>query len=158
MGIETVAFLAFSAISAASQMKAAQSEAKAKVQEGTIAAQNKAKETLYNTARLQSSFLNSGLTLDGTPRSVIDAEYGQGFTDTNMIINNTNTASKNIINKGRTAALSSIAGSLDSFAMPASVSGFGSDVSFGAQSAMNGTGFGTGYDVSNSMRNNRSIF
>lgn len=120
MGWESALFLGFNILQARAQGQAAKAEANAKVQEGTIAAKNKAKETLVNTARLQSSFLNSGLTLDGTPRSVIDAEFNQGLEDTNQIISNTNSVSKNIINKGRTQALSTIASTaaMSSFSLP----------------------------------------
>lgn len=123
MGIETIAFAALTAMSAISKISAGKQQAKAAIQEGNINAANKAKETRYKAARQTLSFLNSGLTLEGTPSSVVDDTYATGIADTNQIISNANSKSKNIIAQSRSEAISTIASSFAGAGMGSSMSG-----------------------------------
>lgn len=110
MGIETALIIGATLLQAKGQMDAAKDQAKATVREANLVSENKAKETVLKAARLQSSFLSSGLTLEGTPMSVIDDTFNVGIADLNQIKDNANIQSKNLISQGRTQALSTIAG------------------------------------------------
>lgn len=128
MGLETALFIGLNLFSAASQQSAAKKQAKATIAEGNIVAANKAKEVARRAAAQQVSFLNSGLTLEGTPMNVIESTFNTGLEDINQIGANYNTAAKNQISAGRSAALSTLASSFSSVAMP----------SIGGSSAFNG--------------------
>jgi hypothetical protein len=108
MGIETALFAAASIASARATTSAAKSEAKAVVKQGTLAAKNKATETIVGAAKIRSSFLNSGLTLEGTPSAVIRGAYTTGMDDVTQIAENANTKSKNIMGAARTKAITSL--------------------------------------------------
>lgn len=71
-------------------------------------------------ARLKTSFLNSGLTLEGTPQNVLSDTYNVGLQDIDQIKTNANLRAKNAISSARTKAISA----LSSAAMSAS-GGFG---------------------------------
>lgn len=109
MGIETALIVGMNALSAVGSIQQSKAQAKAAVQEGNIAAQNKAKETKLKAASLQTSFLNSGLTLEGTPMSVIEDTFNTGMQDINQIKSNYDNKAKNIISAGRTEALGKLA-------------------------------------------------
>lgn len=108
MGLETVALI-LSGISAVSSIVNANAEADAAIKEGNIVAANKAKETQLKAARLQSSFLSSGLTLEGTPSAAVGGVFRTGLEDIAQIRSNYNTKAKNIRSAGRTAALGTLA-------------------------------------------------
>ena len=105
----TVALLGLTALKAVSQVKQSEAEAKAAVAQGEFAAKTKAKETKLKAARAQSSFLTSGLTLEGTPMAAIQDIFSTGLEDVEQIATNVNRRSKNIISSGRTAALGTLA-------------------------------------------------
>lgn len=109
MGIETALFIGFQALSAVSSIKQSKAQAKAVIAEGNIAAANKAKEVQLKAARLQSSFLTSGLTLEGTPMSVIESTFDTGIEDIQQIRSNYGNQAKNIISAGRSEALGKLA-------------------------------------------------
>lgn len=109
MGIETAIIVGLTAASAISGISAAKKEAKASIAEGNIALSNKAKEIKYKTGSLTSSFLNSGLTLEGTPMNVIEQAYNTGLEDLGAISSKYNTNSKNIMAKARTQAIMGLA-------------------------------------------------
>jgi len=67
----TLAIIGLTALSAVSQIKQSEREAEAIAEQGTLAAKSKAKETKLRAARAQSSFITSGLTLEGTPMAAI---------------------------------------------------------------------------------------
>jgi len=131
MGIETIALTALSvgmsAIQGQQQMKNAKAQANAIAQQGALDAERKARETQLKAARVKSSFLNSGLTLEGTPMNVITGTYDVGLQDVNQIIGNANARSKNIMSEARSAAL----GDLMQSVAGASFSGMGSGISPG---------------------------
>lgn len=104
----TWATLAFSALNAAQSLKAGRAEARAAVDAGNIAAINKSRETLVKAGRLQSSFLNSGVTLEGTPMTMIENAFDLGTKDINQIATNANTKGKNSMIQARSKALGAL--------------------------------------------------
>lgn len=112
MGIETVLFMAFTGMQALSSIMSAQSQADAAVKQGNIDMAEKAKQTRYAAARQNVSFLNSGITLEGTPSLVIDETFNTGLADIRQIGANANAKSENFIAEGRMKAISAIAGGM----------------------------------------------
>lgn len=110
MGIETILFMAFTGLQAVSGMMNAQSQADAAVKQGNLQMAEKAKQVRYATARQNVSFLNSGLSLEGTPMDVINETFDTGIKDIQAIGANANAQSKNIIGQARTQAIGQIAG------------------------------------------------
>lgn len=108
MGIETILFAAFTGLQAISKMNAANAQAKSIVQQGEINAENSAKQTRLKAASANASFLNSGVTLDGTPNLAINDIFDVGLKDVNQIRSNANSSAKNTIAKGRSDAISGI--------------------------------------------------
>lgn len=123
MGIETAILIGLTAASAVSSISQANKASKATIREGEIVAANKAKEVKYKAANLTSSFLNSGLELEGTPLNVIDATFDTGLEDIGAITSAYNTKAKNQRAEGRQKALSTITSAFGSYAMGG---GFGS--------------------------------
>ena len=109
MGLETIAILGLSLFKANAAIKQSEREAQAVAEQGTLQAKEKGKETRLRAARVQSSFLTSGLTLEGTPMAAIQSTFSTGLEDINQITENANKRSKNIISSGRTAALTELA-------------------------------------------------
>lgn len=136
MGIETVLILGLAAMQADSAIRQSESQANAAIDQGNIDSREKAKEVKFRAARQQASFLNSGLTLEGTPMSVIQGTFSTGIEDVSQIGTNANRTAKNIISSGRTQALGSLAqGAIGSFA----AGGFGSTPALGADAFSAGT-------------------
>jgi hypothetical protein len=131
MGIETAILIGGSIFKAVQSIKTANDQAEAQVEEGEIAAENKRKEVRQKAARQQLSFLNSGLTLDGTPRAVIQGTFDTGLEDINQILNNTDTRAKNTVKAGRSEAIGNLVSGATSAGFGAG-SFSGSDV-FGSQ-------------------------
>lgn len=131
MGIETVLFAALTGISAISKMSAAndqaeaitknaEAQAKSLKTEGELATEERAKKLRYDAARQTSSFLTSGITLEGTPEAVLGETYDTGKADilnikkgynTQMtnVISAANAQSKSIISSARSAVIGDIA-------------------------------------------------
>lgn len=109
MGWETVIFLGLSALSANTEIKNSKRQAEAIIEEGNLEAENKGQEVRLRAARLQSSFLNSGLTLEGTPMNVIDSVYSSGIKDIQQIRQNYGRRAENVLDGGRSAAISTMA-------------------------------------------------
>lgn len=109
MGLETAILVGLTGLSAIGQMRAGQDQAKQIVKEGNIAVRNKAQEVQLKTARLQTSFLSSGLTLEGTPNLAIQGAYDVGLQDLRQLRGNYNAKAKNAISSARSAALGTIA-------------------------------------------------
>lgn len=144
----TAIYIGLSVAGAASQVSSAKQQAKATIQQGNIAAANKAQEVQRKAASQRVSFLNSGLTLEGTPMKVIESTFNTGLEDINQIGANANMAAKNQISAGRSAAISSLASGFSGVAMP-DIGAVGAGISSG----LSGTGFGTGFDVYKSVNN-----
>lgn len=117
MGIETAILVGLSVASAISSISTANKAGKATIREGEIVAANKAKEVKYKAAQLTSSFLNSGLTLEGTPYNVIDSTFNTGLEDIAQITSNYNMKAKSQISEGRSKALSTIVSGFGSYAI-----------------------------------------
>ena len=109
MGLETIAILGLSAMKADSAVRQSQSQANAAIDQANIDAKNKAGQVTQRTSSAQSSFLNSGLTLEGTPMASIKGMFNSGIQDVNQITTNADRQAKNILSKGRTQALSALA-------------------------------------------------
>ena len=113
-------------------MSAAKDAAKDAVRQGDLDASNKSKEVQLRAARQQVSFLNSGLTLDGTPMAAIQSTFKTGLDDINLIQSNAQRRSNNIYSQGRTQAIGTIASGFSGI----STSGGGSGISDFKTSAM----------------------
>lgn len=172
MGIETIVMAAVTLVQASGQMSAAKRQAKATAAEGTLKAKNRAKETVLNAARHRSSFLNSGLTLEGTPMNVIENEFRLGDEDVSQITSNYNARARAQMAEGRNRAMSTLAsgfgnalGSLDigSVGMPESLGSFDGlpdPSSYGLTSA-NGAGFagfGDGFSTEPVMQGTGGVY
>lgn len=114
---QLLALLGLTALQNIQTINQAKKQAKATVREGEIVADNKARDVMRQAARQRSSFLTSGLTLEGTPENVIGQTYDTGLQDVNLIRSNVNTQSKNIIGQARSQMLSNIMGTVSGFAM-----------------------------------------
>lgn len=145
MGIETIAILGLAGLSAMNSINSSEKEAKATIAEGNIATANKGKETRAKAARLSSSFLNSGLTLEGTPMSTIEDTYNTGLQDIGQISSNYNNKASSIISKGRSAALSGMASSVMGMGLFQSggISSMFSSATESTAYALNDMGFGS---------------
>lgn len=138
MGIATVGLIALTAFQAVSQIKTstkqattsarnAVAKARALKAEGDIAVQERAKQVRLRAARQTSSFITSGLTLEGTPMDVLGETFDVGIADIENIGTNFQTSRMNVlrggeaevesaIRSGRNQAIGSIASSFSSFA------------------------------------------
>lgn len=128
MGIETIVILGLSLLQADAAISQSEDQAKAVINQANLDAENKAKETRFRAARQQVSFLNSGLTLDGTPMAAIQSTFKTGLEDVNQISSNANAQAKNIISAGRAEAIGKLASGV-------------SGVSFGSGDMFSGSGF-----------------
>ena len=163
MGVETLSFLSLGLglFQAHSGIGAAEDQAEAVVAQGNLQAEDRARRVRLNAATQQSSFLNSGLTLDGTPMSVIQNTFDVGISDINQITSNANKQSKNILSQARTQAITQIAGAAigaaGGFGGAPATSGAG-----GAGSFFSGGGnlstAGSGLDVSGFGGSQSSVF
>ncbi len=146
MGIETAIILsvASTALQTFSTLSSAKKEAKATVAQGNIELANKAIDIRRKAASAQTSFLNSGLTLEGTPMAAISNIFGAGQQDIAQMSGLYNTKSKNIISSARSKAISDIAGKVSGFAAGGGFEGFGSGFSSGFENAAT---IGTGAQV-----------
>jgi len=150
--------------------KAAKKEASAITEEARLQAENKARDTVREAGKLQSSFLSSGLTMEGTPMEVLKRTYQYGREDINQIAKNANARSKNIMTKARTEMLEGMTGLLKGidFGGGSSVlddlSGGSSAFGSGVFAAVNGGSFGGGFDTFYDLKgtisdpSNRGIF
>lgn len=139
MGLETIAILGLALFQADAAIGASEDQADAVISQANLDAENKAKETRLLAARQQVSFLNSGLTLDGTPMSAIQNTFKTGLEDVNQITSNANKQAKNIISAGRSEAIGKLASA-------------GAGVAFGGGDIFSGSGtFGSQGSVSRTI-------
>lgn len=156
MGWETVAAVGFQALQGIQGIKQANSQARGIAHEGEIAAQNSADSTIRAAGKLQTSFLQSGITLEGGPMDVLKSAFGKGYTDIGRIRDNANAGSKNLVSAARTKAIIGLASSSTS-AFGSSggfkdIGNFGDDLGAGTKSLFNGGSFDLGFDASQSFR------
>ena len=109
MGIAAAALVGASVYSAYSGMQNAKKQSKALAEQGALEAENKATQVKAMAASQKTSYLSSGLELEGTPMAVLGSTYATGQKDIAQIISNYNTQSKNIMSEARTKALTSLA-------------------------------------------------
>lgn len=128
MGWETLAIVGFQAISGIQGMSAANKQAKAGIQVAEQNAMTTAQNTLRSTGKLTTSFLQSGLTLEGGPMDVLKQAFGQGYTDIGRIKSNADANSKNIVSAARTKALQGLASSAAGAAGAAGLGGAANDL------------------------------
>jgi len=121
----SIAIGALTLLKAQQQVSAAKSKSDAVIAEASLAATNKRKQVQRKAASQVSSFLTSGLTLDGTPQGVIQETFATGLEDVNQIIQNAKTQSKQIISAGRAEALGSLASGFGSAFASGGLSGDG---------------------------------
>lgn len=165
MGWEALASVGFSALNANSQMKQGTAAANAAITQAGYQAKDVADNTVRAGGKLQTSFLQSGIVLDGGdagsgPMAILSQAFAKGQTDIGRITANANQTAKNDINSARSKALAGLASGAvaGSSFLSTGLNNFGTDVGNGMTSAMNGTGFGFGYDVSQDFRNNGGGF
>lgn len=91
------------------------SQANAVTEQANLDMEARSKRALMAAAEQQTDFLNSGLTLEGTPMSAILNTFDVGIKDVNRIGKNANTQSSNIINSARMEALGSMASMASGF-------------------------------------------
>lgn len=154
MGWEAVATVGSSLLSSRSTMKQGQANANAEIQQAGYEAKDTADNTLRTAGKLQTSFLQSGLSLEGGPMAVLMQAFAKGTTDIGRITSNANTAAKNDINTARTKALQGLSTGVvsGSSSIFSGLDGFSTDVGNGLSSSMNGTGFDLGYQASQDFR------
>lgn len=109
MGWETLAIAGYSALNAENTLKTGKAAAKAAVQQGDYQVQQTADQTLRSAGTLKTSFLQSGLSLEGAPMDVLTQAFAKGQTDIGRIATNANATAKNDINSARTKALEGLA-------------------------------------------------
>lgn len=151
MGIETaVALMALSVgsgiMGARSANKQAQANANAAVQQGNLELAKMKKQgdvlkkaTLSQVSSQKTSFLSSGLALEGTPMDVMGATYESGLedlmdlkTDMGAVSNLYNQKSKNYITAGRSEAMNSLVSGVSSAALMGVGGSFGDGFGFGS--------------------------
>lgn len=138
MGFETILFAAFTGLRAISQIRTAKKQAEVTTRnvaaqagaiktESELATKERAKELRLRVARQTSSFLSSGLTLEGTPTTVLEETFQVGTEDIQNIAKNAQTSidnlvaggnlrSESIVAQGRTKAISTITSTAATFA------------------------------------------
>lgn len=112
MSWETLITSAASGFSALGSVNKGRDEAKAIAQEGTNEANVTADNTLRKAGTLTTSFLQSGLTLDDGPQSILKQAFAQGRTDIGRIGDNANNKAKAAYSAGRSKALDTLASGL----------------------------------------------
>jgi len=179
MGIETALILGFAAFSAHQQVSAAEKQSKlvnekaaasakadvargeATTKQGSLEAKNKAQQVQLKAASQKSSFLNSGITLEGTPMSAISGTFDTGIKDVSQILENTRITAANyttnakntvkfgameganIMAEGRSAAIGTLVNAGMGMAGGSSFSNIGGKAQSGmAQSGLANTSFG----------------
>lgn len=166
MGWETFALVgarvAGAAVTNRQNNKIAKANANATVAQAGLDAENAAHDTVRDVGKLTTSFLNAGISLDGGPNELIARSFKSGNERISRIVGNANTQSKNIISQARSKAIENLISSVSqSFAganIGQTVGNFASDFSGGIDAMGQGSNFGTGWDLSQSMRNNPDIF
>lgn len=153
MGWETGVTSLMSAYQNYQKTNQAEDTANAQVQEGEYKASNIADNTLRTAGKLQTSFLQGGISLDGGPNAVIQQAFAKGTTDINRTLTNANNQSASTINGARTAALSMLSQTFmgstggaagDSQGVSSGLSQLNSSVAYG----LNDAGYGnTAYDM-----------
>lgn len=110
-------------MSVVSGVKDAKNQASATVAEGASAAEERGKRAQFLAGQQKTSFLSSGLSLEGTPLAVLSATYDTASADVGNIIAGANRSSKNIMGAARTKAIGQVAGMAATMYNPAGAAG-----------------------------------
>lgn len=107
MGLDPIswAVIGLTALKTVGDLESAEDQASAEIRQGEIESMNKAKEVRRRVARAKLSFLNSGISLDGTPRMSLQGILETGAADVNQIADNANTRAKNTMSAARSKAI-----------------------------------------------------
>lgn len=89
---------------------------------------------------------------------VLKQAFSKGYTDIGRIKQNADAGAKNLISSARTKALQNMASSAAGGSMGSAFGNFAGDLGAGFSSFGQGYGFGTGYDLSQTIRGNSEIF
>lgn len=108
MGLETALLIGFAAAKSYAEVSAAKKEAKGVVAQAEQEANAKAKAVRQKASQAKVSFLNSGLTLEGTPELSIQGILEAGQQDIGQLAANANTKAKTLIGNARTKAILNI--------------------------------------------------
>ena len=106
--ILAVAGLANGAVQGISQARNARNEAKALQAQTKDKVNERARQARKLMSQQKTSFLKSGVYLEGTPEAVINETYDTSLEDINAMIKDTDIATNNLMRQGRTAFFSSI--------------------------------------------------
>lgn len=111
MGIETMILIGagLGALKGIAGVSAAEKQAKMVTRQAEMKSKNKALKTMVRAGRQKVSFLGSGLTLEGTPMSVLTSTYDTGRADAQQIVSNANVRSRNMMSQARTQMVMDIA-------------------------------------------------
>ncbi len=109
MGIETAIMAALMAVKTYGTIKQGKEQAKEFVRKGEFETKQKAKEIRMRAAAAKTSFLSSGLSLEGTPAMSLSSMFSVGMEDIQQIMTNANISAKGAISAARTKAISDIA-------------------------------------------------
>lgn len=109
MGIETIALVALQVAAADAAIGEAEDQAKNVIKNADLKTAEEAKGTKAKAAAAKVSFLNSGLTLEGSPIKSLESIFDTGISDIEQIRSNAKTTAKNILSKARTDAILSLA-------------------------------------------------
>lgn len=113
MGWETVAVVGLNLLSSAAKSNAAQQQgdvqAASYAQEGANNAKDVADNTVRAAGKLTTSFLQSGIQLEGGPQEVLSQAFAKGNTDIARTAANADAASQNALNAARQKMLESYA-------------------------------------------------
>jgi len=114
MGWESAISLAASGLGAINTTNNALSQSSAIAQSADYTAQNLANKTSRTEGTLETSFIKSGIALNGAggPAAIFAQAAAQGNTDIQRTINNANSSISNTMSEARTKALTSIAGGI----------------------------------------------
>lgn len=126
MGLDPIswAVIGLTTLKAAGDLENAEDQATADIRQGEIESMNKAKEVRQRVARAKLSFLNSGISLDGTPRMSLQGMLESGAADVNQIADNANTRAKNTMSAARSKAIGDMTSAASGFS-GASLPGIG---------------------------------
>lgn len=108
MGLETVLILGLAAFQADQAIKQGDAEADAVIEQTNLENKERLKRTRALAGSQKVSFLNSGLTLEGSPMSVIQNTFDTGIEDIELASRNAERTAKNIQSSARTKAISTL--------------------------------------------------
>jgi len=106
------AMLAIAVVSAGMKYKASRDQAKAVVAGEALKADRNKKLTFARASKQKASFLASGITLEGTPLSVMNSTFDVGKADIEQGIKNANRRSRNIIGAANAQLAMDLAGAV----------------------------------------------